>query len=251
MSLRKISEPTNDDPITIWRITTFKDFINYLENYCFDEYTIFRGQRKDWPLIPNIARKIHVLEILDSEKVLINEFKRGAISHISSIPETDWDWLSIAQHHGLPTRLLDWTKNPLAALWFAVRKPAEYRKDNAVVWIFRPNETDIISDPGKAQSPFEGGRTKVFEPRHITPRIRAQEGVFTVHKYIPDIKKFVSLEKNRAYKGRLEKIIISSQYFSNLRFELNRCGIHASSQFPDLDGLSERIASKHIYELDD
>lgn len=251
MALRNLNRVNDIDAMGAWSVSCLKDFVNYLEDHCPDEYMIFRGQRKDWSLIPAIARQRHTHDVLTSESRMFREFKRGAVSHLASLPETDWDWLSLAQHHGLPTRLLDWTKNPLSALWFAVRRPAAKKGEKAVIWVFRPDESDIVADPKRAESPFQGARTKVFEPRHVSPRIRAQEGVFTVHKYVDKRNLFVPLEYNRVQKGNLEKIFIDPKHFANIRFELNRCGVHASSQFPDLDGLSQRICSRHIYEKDE
>src|SRR5205807_2117467 len=174
---------------------------------------------------------------LRDEQEMLRAFRREAVTFLDVTPTNDWDWLAIAQHHGLPTRLLDWTANALAALWFAVRRPARQPdRPHAVVWVFRPEDKDIIKDV-EALSPFDGQRTNVFVPRHVTLRIRAQVAAFTVHKFIHSLKRFVPLEKNIRHKRRLDKILIPALAFAELRFELDRCGVNASSIFPDLDGL--------------
>src|SRR4051812_35610338 len=109
------------------RTETFGDFIKYLTEECKnDEDTVlFRGQREDKPLLPRIARVIprRTSTVLEIECEMFDQFRRESRPRLPAGTWTDWDLLVIAQHHGLPTRLLDWSKNPLAALCFAVENP--------------------------------------------------------------------------------------------------------------------------------
>src|SRR5262245_34900329 len=95
-----------------------------------DEW-IFRGQREaDWDLIPKIDRmefKNYRKLVRDPrwrrlkhEDRLLTDFMKGARPYVGIAPRNLWEWLAVAQHHGLATRLLDWTANPMAALFFAV-----------------------------------------------------------------------------------------------------------------------------------
>ncbi len=224
-------------------IPSLKKYIGYLENHHIDKLVLFRGQREDKHLLPKIARiKLNYRNkmILDAEQRLIDEFKRKSRPFLQVTPNSDWDWLALAQHHGLATRLLDWTQNPLAGLWFAVRKPPE--KDisgtvkDGVVWVFEVENENIYKEEDNL-SPFNGDRTMVFQPNHISPRIVGQQGWFTVHKYVPKIEKFIAFEIHLTYKKFLTKLIIPGDKFCEIREELDRCGINQASLFPDLDGL--------------
>ena len=216
-------------------------FIKFLQRFGDKNEILFRGQRTDQPLIPKLGRVAPRDDkgLPALERRMMDAFKRQALPFIRREPTSEWDWLCIAQHYGLATRLLDWTQNPLAALWFAVRAPADGTKPG-VVWAFDPVDADYIRHPSK-QSPYTIDRTRVFRPRHIAPRVSAQSGWFTAHKYLAKERRFVPLEKNALYASRLAKFSIASTEFPNLRADLDRCGINAATLLADLDGLSESI----------
>ena len=225
-------------------ITSISELLTFLESYDDQDLILFRGQSADWPLRPKIARDSSVPreDIIKIENNVFHTFRRRALPHLLAVPETAWDWLALAQHHGLPTRLLDWSGNPLAALWFAVQKPSSDLKP-AVVWAYKPTESDELND--FQGNPFAVQRSLLFRPNHITRRIVAQGGHFTIHAHLPDHGGFIPFEKDPLRGGELTKFVIPSTAFSNLRWYLDRCGIESATMFPDLDGLASYIEWCH------
>ncbi len=229
-------------------INTFSKYIKFIEKNCKKDKIIFRGQRQDKPLLPKISRINLIKSILISEKIMISDFKRESFPHLSFKPTNDWDWLALMQHHGLATRLLDWTQNPLAALWFAVNKPAKVNS-HGVVWIFSPSGKDYAHI--EKDNALKPGHTKIFRPHHITNRIVSQSGWFTVHSYQRKMKRgFIPLEKISRYKNQLIKLTIPGNSFADMRYQLDRFNVNQKTLFPDLDGLCQNIEWVNIF-LDD
>jgi FRG domain len=241
-----------EEPLVVNHLS---DYLRYLEaeNRWLD-LTLYRGQREDWPLLPNLARPGGNLLHVESE--IFDAFRREAIALIGNAPDNPWDWIALAQHHRLPTRLLDWTKNPLAGLWFAVREPAKNTTCPGVVWVLKPEDADVVRDVSGNPSPFDHSpgassplvvrKTMVFEPRHVTPRIRAQAGVVTIHSRIDGELTFAPLENDPDYSKRLTKLFVPADHFDELRAQLLDCGVHDGSLFPDLDGLASRIKKQFL-----
>jgi len=194
----------------------------------------------------------------ENEKRLFDEFKRKSIPYLSNYylkQNDDWELLCLAQHHGLPTRLLDWTTNPLAALFFALDK-SNPKENCPIVWNFQPERKDFIQDKDRKRKPFNIDRTKVLPPPIITPRLKSQEGWFSVHKYDDSDTKFIPLEEQRIYQNNLTlfKINIDDSLTGNLprwKQNLNRLGINSSTIYSDLDGLSKYLEWEYFNSKDD
>jgi hypothetical protein len=200
---------------------------------------IFRGiEDARYELVPKVGRPDTSKNLLDGtnagycpdlEKRCIERFQREARPHMGIEPASNLDWLSIAQHHGLPTRLLDWTESPLVAAYFALR-PGGFigtdPKDAAIYGL--PCPQIVTTDEELCSS---SGDVVAYFPQHLTPRITAQRGLFTYHKF-PD----------QAYEPvDLIKWIVPSEICFTLKVILNKCGFNEASMFPDLDGIAKHV----------
>jgi hypothetical protein len=204
---------------------------------------IFRGQNCDKPLRPKIARLYPRGEMLDIERLIIEDFKRYSLPNLEYVPEGDWEWLAVAQHHGLPTRLLDWTYSALTALWFAVKDPVA-RGKSASVFILSATRDNFKSIESE-NDPFTIKRTVIYRPKYIERRISSQNGLFTVHK-LNEKGVVVDFDNHKSYKQKLTKMLIDSSRIVKIRNKLHMMGINYHSTFPDLDGLSQHLKWRYF-----
>ncbi|MCF7730589.1 MAG: FRG domain-containing protein [Akkermansiaceae bacterium] len=305
------------------KISTFRSYLDFIRNHgkkslegggCDRRY--FRGQSKlaidGFPLIPSIGRYKRVVGMSlfqrdTLEREVLGVFDNHLLTYVRHLPRNDWEKLAIAQHHGLPTRFMDWTTNPLVALYFASRRTERDDKGkplNSAVYILisdpvrysdLSNDSSIgikpVSDsattlatppsgyedfgvdddapeiipPSDWQAmdlndvptdePTEGEKSVtprseisgpfaitedvIYDPPHVSPRIRAQDGVLLAcHQPTRPLEASDYIE-----------IIIKHQAHDDIRRRLDQYGVFDKQLFPDLDGIAKWLKYR-VFEID-
>lgn len=154
----------------------------------------FRGQvDASWRLTPSSRRNTGHNR---GEEDMLRRFKQESAQLAPSLVQSDWDWICLAQHHGLPTRLMDWTQNPLVALYFAVegRENGDGERSEGRLFCLDPIGLNtknfkpsvfLLGDDEQLNDYLPGKTDHVMGPVAVSARknfarVAAQAGVFTV-----------------------------------------------------------------------
>lgn len=221
----------------------------------------FRGHADaGWKLTPKLYRPEYRGA---DENEIRHEFKSRALQLIQGrLPADEWEWYFLMQHYGVPTRLLDWTENPLIAIYFTVEGHKADR--DAAVWALDPTwlnrklrrgiEGVMLHDWSEAQSylreledAFSGVNIRVqlpaaIEPPHVDRRLAAQSSRFVIFGKTQDLMRTQGGRKQRG--RRVGMIRIPKAAIPSLQQDLVHYGITPATVFPDLGGLCQEICSK-------
>src|SRR5882762_8533598 len=118
---QNVSQKKKSAPWNRKRVRSWIEFQQHIEPYLDGNY-LFRGVTSvRHTLIPSVGRQRDGYNYsVNIEKALFDQFKREALPFLAARPQNDWEWLALAQHYGVPTRLLDWSESPSVSLFFAV-----------------------------------------------------------------------------------------------------------------------------------
>ena len=240
---------------------------------------LFRGVSDEkCKLIPKLYRRKGSSEIVSENTATIRENYLkdylkihlpgyGHDFHNYEEKHKEWKELFIAQHYGVPTNLLDFTRNPLVAAFFAVNEKSE---NNGLIYAVQIQEQDWTSSKFNHNSldyniasydllstnslgPYDLKRPIFIVPPHIDERIKAQIGVFCCFPKFEAPKPLNEYEgfkeKKEGEAGYIYKLKIDA-YKEDILDELHKIGINEISLFPDMSGFGEFV-SRRLFDHDD
>lgn len=239
---------------------------------------MFRGEREErWPLRTSIDRCLNPHRIPNETRVnveneLIREFRRAFHHYSDYIPHPDntIEWLSLMQHHGAPTRLLDFTYSIYIAAYFATEKA---ERDSAILAIrtdWAMNESmDSLRKSGKAKDVVEKLDDRFNEndeqvvnklfwsapatitacpinPFRLNERLRIQKGLFLMQGSVEvDMAENLKAMKGFDDENNVVRIIISKTAAASIRQELFDLNTSRRTLFPGLDGYAAALGIFH------
>lgn len=227
----------------------------------FSQNWAYRGQANaSWVLNNAIERTefIHFRTGIEAE--FLAEFQRGARNYLGkdATPEHLIEWLALMQHHGAPTRLLDLTKSPFIAAYFAFEHCSTRPEDHVAIWainiqhlktraieILSPKFSEALEETHNLINErlfekifYENNLNLVFpvEPFRMNRRYSLQQSIFvstgTSQNAFMEQLNFLGEE----LKKTVVKIEVPGNYKKQALRELQQMNLNRASLFPDIDG---------------
>ncbi|MBD5532797.1 MAG: FRG domain-containing protein [Lachnospiraceae bacterium] len=218
----------------------------------------YRGQEKsEWHLEPSIQRG----KLYQKENYVTNDFYIYVKQIENDTPSKNnyAAWMSLMQHYGLPTRILDWSSSPLIACYFALEKNRD-ESDDACIWVLIPRRINVKEGFGEYVYPIDAyavqqmlttafKKNVVIEPQFVDKiiachsvekniRMYSQQSSFTVHNSYRKLEDICDSET-------LFKFIIPCGCKERMYESINILGISTSYVYPDMEHVSQDIIKKY------
>ena len=244
----------------VFRLESWEEFLRLVTSPPYSHWA-FRGERDErWPLYSSLSRYLQNFHVSpeawpEQEARILRIFKRKAHQFLEKPPEVDDDfqWMALMQHHGAPTRLIDFTWSPYVAVFFALERTLA----DGVVWAMNPARIDSSRNPKPSRTDprvngnfrryyIKGTRRFIWmgEPHTMNRRLIAQSGTFAVPGVldVPIEEMLTDVDQENI----LAKIVLANSVREVGMRELYRMNITFATLFPDLDGLARSMG----YELE-
>jgi FRG domain-containing protein len=236
---------------TISNIADLIDFGHEVQN-SYGQRCWYRGHSKaSYRLSPTAHRRLTE----EQERNVNAEFRaRAGLRHSSAPPGGNWAaWLALAQHYGLPTRLLDWTFSPLIAAYFAVADRDPHESEPATIWALLPGELNVhfgyepylynvdaltiqeLINPAFAKKYSSPEKVAAAMAVEADARMQMQQGAFTIHGLRTPLCGVVGNDR------WLFRADIPAEDVLRLRYELRILSVRKDSVFPDLSALAGQL----------
>lgn len=250
------------------RFDDWKEYKSFVDS--LSENWAFRGQvNARWPLRTAIERTDFIKLRKGIEVEFVAEFQRGARNYLNKdeLPEHLIEWLALMQHHGAPTRLLDFSRSPFIAAYFAYEQCFAEMDIDVAVWAINYNffknkaleelatefsvdireNKNLINESLFEKIFFQNNRNLVFpvEPFRMNRRYSLQQSIFvstgnSSESFINQLS-FLGEEITKA----VIKIQLPSLLQKEVLRDLQRMNLNRASLFPDLDGYAASLRLRY------